>query len=110
MRIIKPWLALGIAAAAVAIAAGCSGDLGIDDFQYACGKDSDCKTGFKCDPAKGCVAAAGGYTLRASTVADGAAGVLKGKGYILKSSTGWSGGPAQSGGAYRGRPGAALGQ
>ncbi len=34
---------------------GCSTDLGINDYQYGCGKDSDCGDGFACVTGRGCV-------------------------------------------------------
>jgi hypothetical protein len=35
---------------------GCSGDLGLGNFTFACEKDSDCGEGKRCDPSAGCVA------------------------------------------------------
>lgn len=37
------------------LVAGCSGDLGMDGFTFACEKDSDCGEGGRCNPAVGCV-------------------------------------------------------
>lgn len=35
-------------AAALLLAAGCTADIGIDDFKYACQKESDCGEGYAC--------------------------------------------------------------
>ena len=35
---------------------GCTGDLGIAEFNGSCEKDSDCGEGYRCDPQAGCVA------------------------------------------------------
>ena len=43
------------ALALAAFALSCSGDLGINDYTYACVKDSDCAAGQRCDQAAGCV-------------------------------------------------------
>jgi len=34
---------------------GCSTDIGVNDFKYACEKHSDCGEGYECQPGVGCV-------------------------------------------------------
>ena len=52
---------LALAVAITASLIGCSGDLGLNDFQFACEKDSDCGEGGRCNPAAGCVSIDAGH-------------------------------------------------
>ncbi|MBI5529492.1 MAG: hypothetical protein HY897_24470 [Deltaproteobacteria bacterium] len=111
---------------------GCTADIGIDDFKYACAKNNDCGEGYSCEanwcvrlPGKGdggttdagiqrdAGADAGdagtisdaGFVIRYMSTFDSSAGTGASTGYKLKVVTGWSVGPRWSLGDYALKPG-----
>jgi len=106
-----------------AAACGCTSNIGIDDFKYACQKDTECGEGQACQD-NWCVKIPGrqdggtadaadtgvhkdaghdggedagrrdvGLIIQYSSTSDTTAGLGSSDKYILKSATGWSSGP-----------------
>ena len=88
----------GLTAVALLVA-GCSGDLGLNDFKGACEKDSDCPAGYQCTTNQGCVligvpGSDGGGPKDGGADADGSADA----GSDAGRDAGWDGGaPADAG-------------